>query len=84
MAEFRASMEEKDRSVAMFDKRLSQRFRNSFPRRTNSYINRPNFGLGDRSAAEGRGGEGAVAGQSERLPGSPKPNPDQKDWPVCS
>ena len=40
MAEFRASMEEKDRSVAMFDKRLSQRFRNSFPRRTNSYINR--------------------------------------------
>ena len=31
MAEFRASMEEKDRSVAMFDKRLSQRFRNSFP-----------------------------------------------------
>ena len=59
MAEFRASMEEKDRSVAMFDKRLSQRFRNSFPRRTNSYINRlPNFGLGDRSAAEGGAGGG--------------------------
>ena len=38
MAEFRASMEEKDRSVAMFDKRLSQRFRNSFPRRTNGGV----------------------------------------------
>ena len=60
---------QKDRSVAMFDKRLSQRFRNSFPRRTNSYINRL-----QEAALDANGNQ---SGSSGSLPGtSPSPAAD--------